>query len=78
LTWICFVLEWFAGFFVRAMQPVLSSYIVIGFSLGIGMPDTLMLSRSSCNHAASRAASKPAMYSAWVVDVATVNCFLLL
>src|SRR5947199_7947746 len=39
--------------------------MVIGFSLGIGMPVTLMLSRRSCSQAASRAASKPAICDVW-------------
>ena len=60
------------------MQPELSSYMIIGFSLGMEIPDTLRLSSNSCSHAASLAASKPAIYSTCVVKVTTINCFLLL
>jgi hypothetical protein len=63
---------------VSAIQPELSLYITIGFSLGMDIPDVLRLLSSNCNQAASRAASKLVMYSACVVDVTTVDCFLLL
>jgi len=70
---MCLVRAWSSGFLLRFIAPSLSANRIVGH-------DCLIVSSSnSCwNHSSSCTASDSAMYSASVLDRATVACFFVI